>query len=87
MVSGPVVPLCEASRRAKSASLWKQSLVMQRRKQLQSDNDSGKYFSVEELFNRLPFTCMVNPYITRLVKTHLNRLRNKFRHISGQLLN
>ncbi len=58
-------PLCDPSKRSLNASLRKQNLVVQRRRGLKDPND--QFFSIEELLNRIPFQCMVNPYITRLV--------------------
>jgi len=62
-----LLPMCEPSKQRFNASQRKQNLVVQRRKSYLSGKDQDQYFSIEELLNRIPFQCMVNPYITRLV--------------------
>ncbi len=65
------LPMCEPSKQRFNASQRKQNLVVQRRKSYLSGKDQDQqYFSIEELLNRIPFQCMVNPYITRLVNFH-----------------
>ena len=66
------LPMCEPSKQRFNASQRKQNLVVQRRKSyLSGGKDQEQYFSIEELLNRIPFQCMVNPYITRLVNIDL----------------
>ncbi len=57
--------LCEPSKQNYNAALRKQSLMVQRRRALKGASE--QFYSIEELLNRIPFQCMVNPYITRLV--------------------
>jgi hypothetical protein len=59
--------LCEPSKQNYNAALRKQSLMVQRRRALKGASE--QFYSIEELLNRIPFQCMVNPYITRLVNS------------------
>ena len=58
--------MCEASKQNYSAALRKQSLMVKRRKTAVTGS-ANPYYSIEELMNRIPYQCMVNPYVTRLV--------------------
>ena len=57
--------LCEPSKQNFNATLRKQSLMVQRQRSLKGPSE--QFYSIEELINRIPFQCMVNPYVTRLV--------------------